>query len=270
MSDIATLPNRQSGLAHTRAAVLKVHHWTDGLFSFRVTRSPGFRFENGQFIMVGLEVDGRRLMRAYSIASPNYEDYLEFLSIKVPDGPLTSRLCHIQPDAEVLIGVKPTGSLLLADLAPGKTLYLLATGTGLAPFMSLVRDLSIYDKFDKVILVHCVRYHGELAYRQYLSSELPLDDYVGEQVRRRLLYIPIVTRESYDCGQRITDLIDSGRLFSEWDLQPFDRRYDRVMICGGPGAVKDLRMRLDSRGFVASPGVGEAGDYVFERAFVES
>src|SRR3984885_2908969 len=145
--------------------VLSVHHWNESVFSFRTTRDPSFRFENGHFVMLGMPVGGKPLMRAYSIASANHEEHLEFLSIKVADGPLTSRLQHIKPGDEVLVSRKPTGTLLLRDLKPGKRLYLLSSGTGLAPFMSLVKDPEVYERFEKVILVHGVRFRSELAYR---------------------------------------------------------------------------------------------------------
>ena len=165
--------------------VLSVHHWNDSLFSFTTTRDPSLRFENGHFVMIGLPIEGKPLMRAYSIASANHEDFLEFLSIKVADGPLTSRLQAIKKGDQLLVSRKPTGTLLLHDLKPGKRLYLLSSGTGLAPFMSLIKDPDIYERFDKIILVHGVRYRSELAYRDFIEWELTHHEYLGEQVRSR-------------------------------------------------------------------------------------
>jgi ferredoxin--NADP+ reductase len=178
--------------------VIDVHHWNDSLFSFRTTRDPGFRFDSGQFVMMGLEVDGRPLMRAYSIASANYEEHLEFFSIKVANGPLTSRLQHLQPGDAVLVSRKPTGTLVLNDLKPGRHLYLLGTGTGLAPFLSLARDPETYERFDKIVLAHGVRHIADLAYGDYLEHKLPQHEYLGPLVRDKLIYYPSVTREPGD------------------------------------------------------------------------
>src|SRR5690606_10739007 len=202
--------------------VLSVHHWNETLFSFCTTRNPGLRFENGQFVMIGLPVDGRPLLRAYSIASANHEEHLEFFSIKVPDGKLTSRLQHLQPGQEVLVSRKPTGTLLLDDLRPGKHLYLLSSGTGLAPFMSLVKDPQMYERYEKIVLVHGVRWVSELAYADYLTRELPQDEYLGEMVREKLIYFPTVTREPFQNTGRITTLIESGELFEKIGLPPLD------------------------------------------------
>ena len=248
--------------------VLSTHHWNDSVFSFTTTRDAGLRFENGQFVMVGLTVDGRPLLRAYSIASANHEDYLEFLSIKVPDGPLTSRLQHIKPGDEVLISRKPTGTLVLRDLRPGRHLYMLGTGTGLAPFMSLIKDPEAYERFDKVVLVHGVRYRSELAYRDYIDWELTHHEYLGEVVRAKLIYYPTVTRERFRFQGRVTTLVETGKLFADIGLPPLDPAVDRVMICGSPAMLRDLSALLDARGFEVSPHVGEPGDYVIERAFV--
>lgn len=249
--------------------VLSVKHWNDKLFSFTTTRDPALRFHNGHFVMVGLEVEGKPLVRAYSIASANHEDNLEFYSIKVPNGPLTSRLQHIQPGDSVLVSKKPVGTLVADDLRPGKNLYLLSTGTGLAPFMSIIKDPEVYDRFEKIILVHGVRFISELAYHDYLTHELPNDEYLGELVRDKLIYYPTVTREPYIHEGRITNLIESGQLFKDIGLDPIDPAHDRAMICGSTAMLNDLREMLDSRGFEVSPGVGELGDYVFERAFAE-
>lgn len=253
----------------TAERVLDVQHWNESLFSFRTTRSPGLRFENGQFVMIGLQVNDKPLMRAYSIASANYEDHLEFLSIKVADGPLTSRLQHLEEGHQILVSRKPTGSLLLNDLRPGRNLYMMATGTGLAPFLSLVRDPEVYERFERVVLVHGVRTVSELAYQEYLTHTLPSDEVLGEYVREKFTYYPTVTREPYRNRGRLTDLIESGRLMRDVDLPDLDPASDRVMICGNPGMLKELSVILDARGFEISPGVGEPGDYVIERAFVE-
>jgi ferredoxin--NADP+ reductase len=248
--------------------VLTVHHWNENVFSFTTTRDHSLRFENGHFIMLGLQVEGKPLMRAYSIASANHEEHLEFLSIKVADGPLTSRLQHIKPGDEVLVSRKPTGTLLLRDLKPGKRLYLLSSGTGLAPFMSLVKDPEVYERFEKVILVHGVRYRSELAYRDYIEWELTHHEYLGEQVRNQLVYFPTVTRERFRYQGRVTSLIESGKLFQDTGMPALDPAHDRVMICGSPAMLTDLSALLDARGFRISPHVGEPGDYVIERAFV--
>jgi ferredoxin/flavodoxin---NADP+ reductase len=249
--------------------VLDVHHWNDTLFSFRTTRDQGLRFENGHFVMIGLEVDGRPLMRAYSIASANYDEHLEFLSIKVPDGALTSRLQHVRPGDPILVSRKPVGTLVLHDLRPGENLYLFATGTGLAPFMSIIRDPETYQRFEKVVLVHGVRVVSELAYAEYIQRELPENEYFGDDVRHRLIYYPTVTREPYRNRGRLTDLIESGRIFQDIGLPPLDPALDRAMICGSPTMLADTCGILDRRGFEISPHTGVPGDYVIERAFVE-
>src|SRR4051794_20046529 len=177
--------------------VLTVHHWTDRLFTFTTTRDPGLRFSNGHFTMIGLRVEGKPLLRAYSIASANYEDHLEFLSIKVEQGPLTSRLQHIQPGDTIIVGKKPTGTLVLDYLLPGKRLFMFATGTGLAPFLSIVRDPEAYERFETIVLVHGVRQVDELAYHDFLIEHLPAHEFLGEMVSSQLRYYPTVTRETY-------------------------------------------------------------------------
>jgi ferredoxin--NADP+ reductase len=248
--------------------VLSVHHWNETVFSFTTSRDESLRFENGHFVMMGLLIDGKPLMRAYSIASANHEDFLEFLSIKVSDGPLTSRLQNIKPGDEVLVSRKPTGTLLLRDLKPGKRLYLLSSGTGLAPFMSLIKDPETYERFEKIILVHGVRYRSELAYRDFIEWELTHHEYLGEQVRNQLVYFPTVTRERFRYQGRVTSLIETGKLFSDISMPPLDPGEDRVMICGSPAMLADLSSMLNDRGFMISPNVGEPGDYVIERSFV--
>ncbi len=248
--------------------VLTVHHWNDTVFSFTTTRDEGLRFENGHFVMLGMMIDGKPLMRAYSIASANHEEFLEFLSIKVADGPLTSRLRDIKPGDEVLVSRKPTGTLLLQDLKPGKRLYLLSSGTGLAPFMSLIKDPQTYERFETIVLVHGVRYRSELAYRDFIEWELTHHEYLGEQVRKQLVYFPTVTRERFRYQGRVTALIETGKLFTDLAMPALDPAHDRVMICGSPAMLADLSAMLDARGFSISPHVGEPGDYVIERSFV--
>ncbi|PPC94335.1 MAG: ferredoxin--NADP(+) reductase [Methylotenera sp.] len=249
--------------------VLSVHHWNDTLFSFKTTRDPGLRFENGQFVMIGLEVDGRPLARAYSIASPNYEETLEFFSIKVPNGPLTSRLQHLKVGDDILVGRKPTGTLIIHDLKPAKNLYLLSTGTGLAAFMSVIQDIEAYDRFEKIVLIHGVRHVSDLAYKDFIEQELPNNEFFGEEVRNKLIYYPTVTREPFHNQGRLTDLINSGKLFEDIGLPPLDPANDRAMLCGSQRMLDDTAKLLDDRGFVVSPRIGEPGDYVIERAFVE-
>ncbi|NBS47889.1 MAG: ferredoxin--NADP reductase [Betaproteobacteria bacterium] len=248
--------------------VLSVRHWTDRLFSFTTERDPALRFSNGHFTMIGLKVDGKPLLRAYSIVSANYEEHLEFLSIKVPDGPLTSRLQHIQVGDTIVVGRKPTGTLLIDYLLPGKNLYLLGSGTGLAPFLSVVRDPATYERFEKVILVHGVREVAELCYRDYLTHELPRHEFLGEPVRAQLLYYPTVTREAFEHQGRITTLIETDQLTRDLGLPPIDASRDRIMICGSPGLNKDMRAILEARGFTEGS-TTTPGDYVVERAFVE-
>ncbi|MEP3562849.1 MAG: ferredoxin--NADP reductase [Marinobacter sp.] len=249
--------------------VISVHHWNDTLFSFRTTRDQSLRFENGHFVMIGLPVDGKPLLRAYSIVSANHEEYLEFLSIKVQDGPLTSRLQHLQEGDELFIGRKPVGTLVMGDLNEGKNLYLFGTGTGLAPFMSIIRDPEAYERYEKVILVHCVREVTELAYHDYLTKQLPNHEFLSEIIGDKLIYYPTVTREPFRNEGRITDLIESGKLTDDIGLAPLNPETDRAMLCGSPGLLKDLTKMLGSMGFKGSPQQGVRGDYVIERAFVE-
>lgn len=249
--------------------VTAVKHWTDRLFSFTTTRDQALRFSNGHFTMIGLRGDnGKPLLRAYSIASANYGDHLEFLSIKVPDGPLTSKLQHIKPGDKIVVGRKPTGTLLIDYLLPGKNLYLLGSGTGLAPFLSIVRDPETYARFEKVILVHGVREVAELAYREYLTNELPQHEFLGEMVSRQMLYYPTVTREAFQHQGRITTLLETGKLQADLGLPALDPVDDRVMICGSPGLLKDLKLMLAGQGFKEG-NTTAPGDFVIERAFVE-
>ena len=249
--------------------VISVHHWNERLFSFRTTRGDGLRFESGQFVMIGVEVDGRPVTRAYSVASPHYEEHLEFFSIKVPNGPLTSRLQHLKTGDPILVSRKPTGTLVMHDLLPGKHLYLFATGTGLAPFLSLIQDPEVYERFEKVILVHGVRTVAELAYEDFITRQLPANPYFGAAVREQLIYYPTVTREPFRHQGRLTTLVESGQLFGAIGVPELDPAVDRAMICGSPQMLKDCCAMLDRRGFRASCHIGDPGDYVIERAFVD-
>ncbi len=253
---------------HYEEEVLSVHHWTDRLFSFTTTRSPSFRYENGQFTMIGLPSDGKPLLRAYSLVSPNYADQLEFLSIKVPDGPLTSKLQHLKVGDRILVGKKATGTLLIDNLLPGRNLYLLGTGTGLAPFMSIAKDPQAYERFEKVVLVHGCRFAAELAYADEIESVLPADELLGEEIRAKLLYYPTVTREDFRNRGRITKALGSGELPAKLGLAPLDPAQDRVMVCGSPAFLGDITDLLRERGFVEGSG-NAPGSYVIEKAFVE-
>ena len=248
--------------------VLSVRHWNDSLFSFTTTRDRGLRFKNGHFLMLGLEVEGKPLMRAYSVASPNYAEYLEFYSIKVQGGPLTSRLQHLKVGDTVFVSKKPTGTLVVNTLQPGKRLFLLATGTGLAPFMSIIRDPETYEQFEHITIVHGVRYASELGYSDYIRKELPADDFLGEQVKKQLHYYPAVTREPFENQGRITDLLESGKLCKDLGLAPLDADTDRVMICGSPAMLNDLVVQLEARGF-REGATHSPAHYAVERAFVE-
>jgi ferredoxin--NADP+ reductase len=270
MQDAVTLaePPKTRGAFYVER-VTYVRHWTPSLFSLSTTRDPGFRFVSGQFVMLGLEVEGRPLLRAYSIASAPWADDLEFYSIKVADGPLTSRLQNIKVGDEILIGKKPTGTLILDGLRPGRNLYLLGTGTGLAPFLSLVREPEVYERFEKVIVTHTVREVADLNYREFLSRDLPNDPDLGEMVAPKLIYYPTVTREPFVTQGRITDLIASGKLFADIGLPDLDPARDRLMLCGGPSVLADLKALLLERGYEEGS-VANPGDFVLERAFVET
>jgi ferredoxin--NADP+ reductase len=254
--------------AFSEERVLSVHHWTDRLFTFTTSRDQGMRFANGHFTMLGMRVDDKPLLRAYSIVSANYEDHLEFLSIKVPDGPLTSRLQHVQPGDPVIVGRKPTGTLLIDYLLPARRLYLFATGTGLAPFMSIVRDPTTYERFEELILVHGVRRKDELAYHDLLLEHLPAHEFLGEQVSKQFRYYPTVTREPFRHTGRVTDLIETEKLFRDLHLPPLDAANDRVMICGSPAMLRDLKNMLETRGFEEG-NTTTPGHFVIERAFAD-
>ena len=255
--------------AFLEETVLSVHHWTDRLFSFKTTRDQALRFSNGHFTMIGLRLEtGKPLLRAYSIVSANYEDHLEFLSIKVQDGPLTSRLQHIQVGDKIVVGRKPTGTLLIDYLLPAKNLYLLGTGTGVAPFLSIIRDPATYERFEKVILVHGVREVAELAYYDYLTHELPDHEFLGETVSSQLLYYPTVTREPFKNQGRVTTLLESGKLEDDLGLPRLDPANDRVMICGSHEMLSYLKHMLEKLSFMEG-NTTRPGDFVIERAFAE-
>ncbi len=264
----ATSAPAKASSALLRERVTDVWHWTDNLFTFRTTRDPSFRFDSGQFAMIGLEVDGKPLLRAYSMACAAYDDYLEFFSIKVPNGPLTSRLQHIEVGDTLLVGRKPTGTLVLGNLKPGKRLYMLATGTGLAPFASLIKDPAIYDAYEQIILVQGSRTVAELEYGTRVVMAARNNEYFGDMAREKLLFYTTVTREPYYHQGRVTDEIASGRLFRELGLPPLSTADDRVMICGNPAMLADLKGMLETSGF-REGNASNPGDYVIERAFVE-
>ena len=276
MNDVSVpqpAPSPASGLKASGAFLVEtvtwVHHWTDTLFSFRCTRDPGLRFASGQFVMVGLQKeDGKPLVRAYSIASPSWHEELEFYSIKVPDGPLTSRLQNIKVGDQVLIGRKPTGTLVLDGLKPGKRLYMLGTGTGLAPWLSLAREPDVYERFETVVVTHTVREARDLNYAE-LFDELPKDEILGELIGDKLKYYPTVTREDFRTRGRITDLIASGQLFRDLGLPSFNPAEDRVMLCGGPSVLADLKQQLIDLGYNEGS-IAQPGDFVLEKAFVET
>jgi ferredoxin--NADP+ reductase len=242
--------------------VTDVVHWNDSLFSFKTTRSQGLRFRNGEYIIIGLaQEEARPILRAYSLASANHEDYLEFFSIKVEGGAFTSKLQHLAIGDEVIIGSKPTGTLV--------NLLLIGTGTGLAPFLSIIKDPETYERFEKVILFHGVRYTNELAYHEIITKDLPTHEYLGEMIAEQLMYYPCVTREPYKNQGRITDLIRTGKLSIDLGIPTLDPVFDRVMLCGSPSMLKDTCALLDEKGFKESRKKGVQGDYVVERAFVE-
>ncbi|MEO0971860.1 MAG: ferredoxin--NADP reductase [Pseudomonadota bacterium] len=266
----AQLPQlREIPNAYRAEQVLAVQHWNDKLFSIRTTRDPGFRFRNGQFVMIGLPGERKPCVRAYSIASTNYEEHLEFFSIKVPDGRLTSRLQHVAVGDSILVARKTVGTLVIDDLKPGRRLLLLATGTGLAPFLPIVQDPETYERFEDIVLVHGVRRVSDLAYREFLTNTLPQNEYLGDMVRKQLHYLPSVTREPFALQERIPALLeaatrDGGVLHG----RPLDPAHDRAMICGSMEMLRDTVATLDHHGFAVSAQQGVPGDYVIERAFV--
>jgi ferredoxin--NADP+ reductase len=257
---VRTLPDAQT--------VISVRHWTDRLFSFRVTRPPSLRFRSGEFVMIGLPDDnGKPLLRAYSIASPSWDEELEFYSIKVPDGPLTSRLQHIRPDDEIILRPKPVGTLVLDALLPGKRVWFLATGTGIAPFASLMRDPETYEKFEQVIMMHTCRTAAELVYGRELVESLKDDPLIGEIVGGKLKYYPTTTREESAHMGRITDNLSTGKVFADLGLAPMDPAHDRAMVCGSLAFNIDVKAVLE--GFGLREGANsDPREYVVEKAFV--
>jgi ferredoxin/flavodoxin---NADP+ reductase len=251
-----------------RETVLEVHHWTENLFTLKTTRDPGFRFDSGEFAMMGLEVDGRPLLRAYSVVSAPYDEQLEFLSIKVPNGPLTSRLQHVKPGDTILVNRKATGTLLLHNLEPGKNLWLLSTGTGLAPFLSIIKDPTVYERFDRVILTHTVRNKNELVCGEKALEDLKANEYIGELAAEKLIYYPTVTREPFQNEGRITDLIRSGKVFADLGLEPLSTADDRVMICGNPHMTAELTKYMEDQGFEMGAN-NKPGTFVIEKAFAQ-
>ena len=264
---LASCPKGGNGAAD-QVKVTAVTHWTDKLFSFQTNRPPSFRFQSGEFAMIGLaDNDGKAITRAYSIASPHWDDHLEFYSIIVPDGPLTSRLRHIQIGDDIILRPKTTGTLNLARLRDGKRLYLLATGTGFAPFASLIRDPETYERFDEVILVHGCRTIAELGYSQKIVADSRAHPLIGEMVTAQLHYVPSVTRENFTQTGRITTLLADGKLASSLSLPPLDLDSDRIMICGSIGLNQDIAAQLLAKNFQEG-NLSSPGDYVIERAFV--
>jgi len=245
-----------------------VKHWNDHLFSFAIDRPPSLRFRSGEFVMLGLPGETRPLMRAFSIASPSYSDELEFLSIHVVEGPLTSRLRHIIPGDEIYLARKTTGTLVADALTPGKRLFLLSTGTGLAPFLSVMRDPEIYERYEQVIIVHSVRHVNDLAFRDILGNKLQGDPLVEEEAATKFHYIPTVTREDFERQQRITTMIENGGIFADVDGEPrLDPATDRVMLCGSMDMIRDCSAILERLGFEEGSNSHPA-DFVIEKAFV--
>ena len=247
--------------------VTNIHHWTDKTFSFKTTRNQSFRFKNGEFAMIGLEIESKPLLRAYSVVSPNHEDHLEFLSIKVPNGPLTSKLQHITINDEILINSKSTGTLVCDYLLPGRNLYLLSTGTGLAPFMSIIRDPDTYEKFENIILTHTVRTVKELAYRDLLEN-LNNDETYSEVTKGKFKYFNTVTRETWDRTERITKWIKESTLWDAVGTEKFNPEVDRVMICGSEEMTYELKDIFEKLGSVEGSTKFQGG-FVIEKAFAE-
>ena len=257
---VRTLPDAQT--------VTSVHHWTDRLFSFRVSRPQTLRFRSGEFVMIGLlDERGKPLLRAYSIASPSWDEELEFYSIKVPDGPLTSKLQHIQPGDQIILRPKPVGTLVLDALLPGKRIWFLATGTGIAPFASLMRDPETYEKYEQVVMMHTCRTVAELEYGRQLVEGLRDDPLIGEFVGDKLKYYPTTTREEFHHMGRITDNLSSGKVFEDLGIHPMDPEHDRAMVCGSLAFNHDVKAVLE--GFGLREGANsEPQEYVVEKAFV--
>jgi ferredoxin--NADP+ reductase len=247
--------------------VTLVEHYTDRLFKFRITRPASFRFRSGEFVMIGLPNTEKPVFRAYSIASPSWDDEIEFFSIKVPDGPLTEHLQKIKMGDTILMRRKPTGTLVNDALLPGKRLYMFSTGTGIAPFASLIRDPDTYEKFDEVILTHTCREVSELKYGQDLVAAIKDDPLVGEFANGRLRHYATVTREPYEFTGRITDLMASGKLFDDLGVPPISPDVDRGMICGSMEMLHDTKKALEGFGLIEGAN-NRPATYVVERAFV--
>lgn len=247
--------------------VVSVKHYTDRLFSFRITRPQSFRFRSGEFVMIGLPNAEKPVFRAYSIASPAWDDELEFFSIKVPDGPLTQHLQRIQPGDTVLMRQKATGTLVIDALTPGKRLFMISTGTGIAPFASLVRDPDTYEKFDEVILTHTCRDHAELRYGEELFDQAANDPLIGEVAAGKLTHYATTTREISPRMGRITRLIENGKLCADLGIPALDPATDRVMICGSMSMLKDVKELVEGLGFTEGS-LSHPAEFVVERAFV--
>ena len=248
--------------------VTSVKHWTNRLFSFRIERPISLRFRSGEFVMIGLPGDnGKPLYRAYSIASPSWDEELEFYSIKIQDGPLTSKLQNIKIGDRVLLRPKPTGTLVLDALIPGNRLFMFATGTGIAPFASLIRDPETYEKFAEVILTHTCRNIAELKYGKVLVESLADDPLIGELIDGKLKYYPTITQENFKTKGRITNLLSNGQLFSDLCIKEMSAETDRAMICGSMGLNNDMRKILEARG-LSEGANSRPAEYVLEKAFV--
>lgn len=252
----------------TQETVLSVKHWTDHLFSFRITRPRTFRFRSGEFIMLGMFVNNKPLLRAYSVTSPNWDDELEFLSIKVEGGPLTSRLQHIRPGDKLLLGKKPTGTLTLDAITPAKNLYMISTGTGIAPFVSLIRDPETFEKFQDVVLTHTCRTVAELEYGKNIIDTLKSDPLIAEFAKDKITYFSSVTQDNYNSVGRITTLINSGEFFQDIGKPPLNPSTDRVMICGSVDMLNEVSALLETNDFSQGSNASPA-DYIIEKAFAE-
>ena len=248
--------------------VVSVRHYTDRLFSFRITRPQTLRFRSGEFVMIGLPNAEKPVFRAYSIASPSWDDELEFFSIKVPDGPLTQHLQKIRPGDTILMRPKPTGTLVLDALTPARRLFMISTGTGIAPFASLLRDPDTYERFEHVYITHTCRDRAELVYGQELVASLQEDPLIGEFTAGRVTLYNSTTREETPIMGRITTLIESGKVYSDLGIEPLNRETDRVMICGSMNMLRDVKALVEARGFIEGS-LSKPADFVVERAFVD-
>tara|TARA_B100000963_G_scaffold361900_1_gene400667 strand:- start:1182 stop:1943 length:762 start_codon:yes stop_codon:yes gene_type:complete len=252
-------------MAVNKETVLQVKHWSDKTFSFRTTRKFPNKFNNGEFAMIGMESEGKKIMRAYSIASANHEDFLEFLSIKIEDGPLTSKLQHIKEGDEILVNPRSTGTLVIDYLLPGRNLYLIATGTGLAPYMSIIKDPLTYERFEKVILTHTVQYANELAYHEELNF---FNDKWKQVTKGNFRYFTTLTQEDWPRKGRITNWITSNDLYTQTTGEALDTEKDRFMVCGSQGLNKDLIEHFESLG-MEEGNTSIPGKFVIEKAFVQ-